>query len=211
MVQQFADFMDGISWPLFFVTLAVVAAPLALVHELGHAVIAVLRLPGQVIVRVGGDNPTATLDLGRIAVRFHPIVRPWRADAVCLISDTASRADTVLIALGGPAASIAAGLLAFAGAQSVVTSGTAHDILTYVAIEGLFSGFLCLVPMTLTDSRGVRMRTDGALAIRAIRSRPTYIPRQWIQPTTPTIPPGSNLKTKTAPTMPGEMTQRPPE
>ena len=100
--------MDGISVPLFSVTLAVVAAPLALVHELGHASMAVVRLPGKVIVRVGGDKQTATFDLGRIAVRFHPIVRPWRFDAVCLFSDKATRADTVLIVLAGPAASIAA-------------------------------------------------------------------------------------------------------
>jgi hypothetical protein len=162
-----------------------------------------------VIVRVGGDDPTATFDLGRIAVRFHPLVRPWRFDAVCLIPDVASRSDTVLIALGGPAASIAAGLLAFAGAQSLVTSGIAHDILIYIALEGLFSGFLCLVPMNLTDSRGVKMRTDGGLAIRAIRSRPVYVPRQWIRATSPTIPPGPNHKTKTAPIeMPGDLTLR---
>jgi hypothetical protein len=187
MVQQFADFMDGISWPLLGLTLIVVAAPMALVHELGHASVAVLRLPGKVIVRVGGDDPTATFDLGRIAVRFHPVVRPWRFDAVCLFPDTASRADTALIALGGPAASIAAGLFAIAGAQSVVPPGIAHDFLIYASLEALFSGFLSLVPMTLTDSRGVRMRTDGSLAIHAIRSRPTYVPRQWIRPTTPAV------------------------
>lgn len=182
MEQQIADFMDGISVPLFFVTLAVVAAPLALAHELGHAFMAVLRLPGKVIVRVGGDKQTATFNLGRIAVRFHPIVRPWRFDAVCLFSDKATRADTVLIVLAGPAASIAAGLLAFAG--TLFTSGTAHAILAVVALEGLFSGFLCLVPMTLKDSQGLSMRTDGALAIRAIRSRPpTSVPRQWIKAT----------------------------
>lgn len=183
MVQQFADFMDGISAPLFAATLLVGAAPLALVHELGHAFAAVLRVPGKVIVRLGGDNPTATFDLGRITVRFHPIVRPWRFDAVCMWSDEATRGDTFLIALAGPAASIAAALAAVAAAQSVFTSGTAHQVLTYVALEGLVAGVLCLVPMTLTDSRGVRMRTDGSLAIRAIRSRPVYVPRQWIHPT----------------------------
>ena len=168
--------MDGISWRLFFITIAVAAAPLALVHELGHALAAVTRLPGPVTVRVGRDKPLVTFAIGRITIRFHPFVAPWRWHCYCCFASLPGRTDMVWIALAGRAASIATGLLAIA-ACSLIGTGTVHEIASYIAFDSLFTGLLCLVPMTLTDSRGLRLRTDGALALAALRREvPSALP-----------------------------------
>ena len=190
--EQIANFMDGISVPLFFVTLAVVAAPLALVHELGHAFMAVLRLPGKVIVRVGGDNPTATFD----SRPDHCSIPSDRSSLALrrrlFVFDTADPC-TVLIVLAGPTASIAAGLLAFGCTIPVCAHlrDGPRQVLACRRAGGTGRG----LPVPCPDDPDRYPRRQDAnrrcprRMHRAIRPRPTYVPRQWIKPTP--VPPAS--------------------
>jgi hypothetical protein len=192
MVQGIANLIDAMPWPVFFVTVVLAGPPLALIHELGHAIVAVNRQPGRVIVRVGADKPATSFEIGRITFRLHPVLRPWRFDAVCAHERPRRRADAVLIALGGPAASLLAGLVAVAAARATDSSSTLHWVIVSIACETLFSTLVCLTPMLLTDSRGLTLRTDGALVVAALRAHPTFFAappqRQWFIRTTETPP-----------------------
>jgi hypothetical protein len=169
-VRGFMNFMDsGPSIPLTLAIALLLAPVLGLIHDLGHATAALVLLPGRVLVRVGGPQPLGAVDVGRMNVSFHPLVLPWRFDAVCSYeADSASRAETIAIALAGPAASLVAGVFAL-NALEHAGSGPLHDVLKVATLLSLGSVVVCLLPFTLTDSQGTRLRTDGATAIDALR------------------------------------------
>jgi hypothetical protein len=172
MVQQFADFMDSLSIATL-VVMVLVSEPLsAFVHELGHGIVAVTRVSGDVRVHVGGTKPLVQWSWGRLGVGLSPLVIPGYFGGHCTYEARASsRADRILIALGGPAASLAFGLLLWMLDRSVFTSGATHRIAAITAFVSLGSGFICLVPLKLTDSRGRTIPTDGAQALAAFASR----------------------------------------
>jgi len=169
-VRGFQSFMDGgpplpVSLALLFLT----APFLALLHELGHAVAALVLLPGRVVVQIGGGSkPMVVSEAGRLAVGFHPVMLPWRFDAVCAYEAPSSRVETAVIALAGPAASFITGT----GAVSAFVrteSGLLHDLLGVMTLASFFTVVVCLVPLTLTDSTGARLQTDGATVVAALR------------------------------------------
>jgi hypothetical protein len=95
---------------------------------------------------------------------------PWRFDAVCVYEDRdQSRTDAVLIALAGPAASVATGLATWAALRATAGTPWVDAILGVATFASLATAFVCLVPLTLTDSRGDTLRTDGACVLAAIR------------------------------------------
>lgn len=110
-----------------------------------------------------------TFSLGRITIRFHPLVLPWRFDAVCDDDTHQSRAEAVVIALAGPAASVATGIVAWVALRTTSGAPVLDDVLA-VATLGLFAtAIVCLIPLTLTDTCGETMRTDGACVLAAMR------------------------------------------
>ena len=172
MVQQFADFMDSLSIATL-VVMVLVSEPLAaFVHELGHGIVAVTRVSGDVRVKVGGMGPLVQWSWGRLAVGVSPLVIPGHFGGHCTYEGrTSSRADRILIALGGPAASLVFGLLLWMLDRSLFASGAMHRIAAITAFVSVGSGLICLVPLKLTDSRGRTLPTDGAQALAAFASR----------------------------------------
>jgi hypothetical protein len=184
-----ARFLDGLPWLAISITLLIAPAPLALVHEIGHALVAVRRVPGRVVVRVGLDPSLTTFDIGRINFRLHPVLRPRQHDAFCLHLRPWRRADAILIALGGPAASFVAGGLAIWVASATGPSSTAHDSMIVIACLSLVSFVGCLVPTTVKDSHGFELRSDGGHVLDAILGHETFRPpvqRQWLVRTSET-------------------------
>lgn len=169
-LRGFTEFMDG--GPSLPITLAIflfTAPVLGLAHELGHALAALVLLPGRVLVQVGGPRPLLTGEAGRLTIAVHPLVLPWRFDAVCAYEDApASRLETVVIALAGPAASFIVGMVSLS-VYAQLEPGLLHTVVGLIALASFFSVVVCLVPMTLTDSRGMRLRTDGATVVAALR------------------------------------------
>lgn len=172
MLADFVRFMNGLpSLPVFFVIVVCVEPLLVLAHELGHAAAAVSRLPGRVIVRVGGERPLVSFNAGRVNLRLHPLVLPWRFDGQCTYEAASqSRADAVVIALAGPATSFGCGVVAWLAAGAVGAASPLHSVLLVAAFLAIGTGVLCLVPLTLRDSAGRYMRTDGAHVAAALRA-----------------------------------------
>ncbi len=101
-------------------------------------------------------------------MRLHPLVLPWRFDGQCIYDTGAqTRADAVVIALAGPAASIGCGLLSWLGMQAVSGTSSLHVVLQVATFLAIGSGLIRLIPLTLRDARGMRARTDGAQALAA--------------------------------------------
>lgn len=171
VIFDFARFIDGLpSIPVLLAIVVIVEPVLILLHELGHAAAAVSRLPGPVVVRVGGVKPLITINMGRVQLRLHPIVVPWRFDGQCIYETRfQTRADAVVIALAGPALSLATGLLAWLALGFTGAASPLHSILQVATLLAVGSGVLCLIPLTLQDTKGTRLRTDGALVVAALR------------------------------------------
>lgn len=169
ILQAFVDFMNGLPSIPYLVLISLAVEPvLVLAHELGHAVAALARLRGPVVVRVGGFNPLAVITFGRLTLQLSPLVVPWRFAGVCAHESRTTRLDAMIIALAGPFASLLAGLALGAAAHAVAPS-VLHTVLFVAAFIALGSGVICLTPMTLTDSRGRKLRTDGAQALATLR------------------------------------------
>jgi len=169
-VRGFMSFMDnGPSLPVALALIFLTAPLLSFLHELGHAAAALALLPGRVVVRVGGAKPMLVGEAGRLTVGFHPVMAPWRFDAVCAYEAPSSRPETAIIALAGPAASFITGLAAVSVFVRI-EPGLLHDLFGVMTLASFFSVIVCLVPLTLTDSTGVRLRTDGATVVATLRS-----------------------------------------
>jgi hypothetical protein len=170
-LRGFMTFMDSGPAPPILLGLILLTHPLlSLVHELGHAGAALALLPGRVAVTIGGQPPVVVRDLGRMTIALHPVMLPWRFHAACTYEAQGSRAETAVIALTGPAASLLTCIVMWS-ALVRVGPGLVHDVLFVMTLVSLVEAVGNLVPMTLTDSRGIRRRTDGATILAALRYR----------------------------------------
>jgi hypothetical protein len=162
VVQRFNDFMlSGNPWQpvaVFFVLQPL----LVLVHELGHAAVALVMTDGPVTVAIGHkrDRPPQ-LRLGRLSVRFTYWSSLWsalRAPAFSLPAGTAESRDVwitparrIAIIAAGPAASLLGGAVCAVVAARV--GGFAAHVLWWSAASLLIAGFASLVPWGYTDAR----------------------------------------------------------
>jgi hypothetical protein len=75
----------------------------------------------------------------------------------------------LLIALAGPAASLAGAILTGYAFTVTAPDGVLHDLLWMATFGGVF-GVLNLIPFTFQERRhGPSIRTDGRLALDALR------------------------------------------
>jgi hypothetical protein len=170
LLRDFTEFMDGTSLLSFLLIAACIQPVLSLLHELGHGLVAAARVPGQVAITIGGLQPFLTFHVGRITASLHPLMLPWRFDALCRYEkECESRTDAILIALAGPAVSITTGLAAWAILRATPGATMLDAVLGIAAFMSIASAIVCLVPMTVTDTRGQRLRTDGACVLGALR------------------------------------------
>ena len=151
--------------------LAIVAPPMTLLHELGHAITARLLLGGDVQVSVGSAGKLAETHLGQIAISVNALAHPGRAAGHAEFdASRATARDVLLIALAGPAASLAGAAMTAWALSAVGPSGIVHDVLWAATGYGIFCGVLNLMPISLKDRRdGPTVRTDGRLALDALR------------------------------------------
>jgi peptidase M50-like protein len=150
----------------FFATLYVLATPMVLWHELGHALAARAFVDHGVSVQVGrGDR-----------WKFHLRDIEFRLGApsligiggLCYYPESVTAFESLVIALAGPFATLLGMGLALALLPSL--HGPLHAA-TALAAAAQFTGFvLNLVPFTLTDRSGRRFRTDGRRALDALQS-----------------------------------------
>jgi hypothetical protein len=178
VIATFADFMqDGPStWRLILLA-GLLASPVTLVHEVGHALMARWRLGTNVVIRVGNSGRLGTLRVGRrITAEVHAFALPGRVSGLAGYDATrATRADVVRIALAGPAASLAGTILPLLAYGRV--TGLLHDVCWVLIGEGILATLVNLIPMRVVEGpTQLGWRTDGAMALDALRAQPRRAP-----------------------------------
>jgi hypothetical protein len=185
---EFMDMMPRGAWLL--VLFVAVGIPTTLIHELGHAATARRRLGGDVAVSVGNTTPLATLRWGRVTANINAFSKPGAvAGSASISASQATARDVLLIALAGPAASLAQFAIC-APLYAMVSPGLLHDVL-WMATAGGAGGFLInLVPMRLHENdTGRTIATDGRLALDALRARPSTPRARRVPAAAPALPP----------------------
>ena len=176
VIAQLVNFMNEMPSvsALVFATL-VVTAPATLIHELGHAIVARRRLATTVDVQVGTTGKLPMAQLGPIAAHIAVLGLPGRAaGSATFDARNMTAKDALAIALAGPAASLI-WFVVCARAWDLHRGGVVGDLLWVATFEGLAGSLLNLVPMTLLESDGRALRSDGRQALdawRALRGRP---------------------------------------
>jgi membrane-associated protease RseP (regulator of RpoE activity) len=174
--EAFVEFMD--SGPPLYVSLVlffVVGIPLVLLHELGHASAARLILGGRVEVTVGGYGQLVDVELGALRMRLNGIVPLAGVAGTAVFDDSRARADDILlIALAGPAASLLGTILTAWLLSGTAAGSMVHAVLWSATGAGAMLTIVNLVPMELLERSGNRWRTDGRVALDALR-----LARRW--------------------------------
>ena len=153
-----------------FVAIAIAGIPVILLHELGHAIAARRLLDGDVEVVVGTTGKLAELRLGRVLATINVLSHPaGPAGTVGFDDARATARDVLWIALAGPLASLL-GFVATAMVLSAVPmQGVVHDLVWAAVVVNVF-GVLNLIPIELRDGGGSVSRSDGRLALDALRA-----------------------------------------
>ncbi len=167
-IVRFMDSGPGLVASLIF--LMITAIPVTLLHELGHAIAARRLLDVNVQVSVGSAGKLAEMRLGQIALSINALSHPARVAGVAEFDGSRATArDVLLIALAGPAASLAGTMVTALALSAASTTGALHDLLWAATLAGVV-GVLNLVPLRFQEKRrGPTLRTDGRLALDALR------------------------------------------
>jgi hypothetical protein len=170
LAQNFYDFMNGSPSLLTgWIYIVAAGAPIILLHELGHALVAVRRLDTDVEVTVGNAAEVAQLRLGQVNASVFALRSPLGpAGAASFDASLATARDVFWIALAGPVASaigLAAVLLCYAAAPA---DGFVHNLL-WAAVLTSFYGVLNLIPFRLGGEGPGPSASDGRTALDALR------------------------------------------
>jgi len=144
--------------------------PVILLHELGHAMVAVRRLGGDVEVTVGNAVKLAQLRLGQVNASLHALQSPLGTAGSVTFDASRARAEDVLrVALAGPAVS-ALNFVGLVGAYSIAPDdGVLHDLLWAGTLASLY-GVLNVIPFRLQElGQSSPQPSDGWLARDALR------------------------------------------
>jgi membrane-associated protease RseP (regulator of RpoE activity) len=167
-IARFLDTGPGLVASLIFLMIA--SIPAIVLHELGHAIAARRLLGVDVQVSVGSAGKLAEMRLGQIALSINALSHPGRIGGAAEFDGSRATArDVLLIALAGPAASLAGTIGTALALSAVSTTGALHDLLWVATLVGV-TGVLNLVPLRFQERRhGPTLRTDGRLALDALR------------------------------------------
>jgi hypothetical protein len=169
-LQAFDTWMNA-GGPLYISAAAIVYLALApvfvLVHEMGHAAIALVRTDGRVHVQVGKSPAMWRLRFGRLGLGLNPYIPP--SGGAAGFAKPFGRFDPysrIAFALGGSTASgLFSGLVFYLALRAHVV------LLVWVGAFGVFHSLYALVPRRTGGSR-----SDGAAfleAVRRLREGPT--------------------------------------
>jgi len=138
-----------------------------LLHELGHALAAHSLLGTPVRVTVGRHARFAGLQLERVELERSAVGGP---SSTAQFDDCAARARAIVwIALAGPAASLAGTVLTAAVLGAAQADGIVHAAAWTATSAGIVALLFNVVPAQSVQPSGERQRSDGRLALDALR------------------------------------------
>jgi Peptidase family M50 len=168
-LESFAQWMDrggpnaiGPGVVVFFVVFPL----LTLVHELGHAAVGLVQTEGLVQIRVGRAPRRIRGRVGRLAFELSLLPAGGKVMGTAQTFARLSRNEQVAYALAGPAAEALFVALLLPALQ--LTTGLVHDALLCGWALAMLHALLNLIPAQLG-----RHRSDGAMLVAVLRSRPT--------------------------------------
>jgi hypothetical protein len=161
MVTEIAEVL-AIAASIGFVT----GPLLTLLHELGHAVVPLLRTEQAVHVWLGRAPYWREFHLGRLTLR---VAVPSTIFGGCDWEGQLNKAEFVATALLGPITSAACCVLLYA--MAIHVSGFMHHVLIGSAAFAAFQAVFTLLPLRYPAWLGQysRMPSDGMSALRALR------------------------------------------
>jgi hypothetical protein len=176
--------------------LAVATPFLILVHELGHAIVPLLRAPGPVSISVGKRPGWLRGRLGRLRFEVSPLPTPrHELPGFALARGLVEPRTEIGFALAGPAANIAVGVLLLMLAKW--SGGGLASVLAIAAAVSLIIAVVNLVP-----HRHGKHRSDGLKALdayRRLRARPEDpedLEQTWKRCRDLLLEPGDRLQTE---------------
>lgn len=169
-IRHFID--SGPAAPALFGYLAALALPAALLHELGHALLAARSAGDPVRIWLGGTRHVLRVRLRRLRLTVSLLTQqPSSAGASSFDAACTSARELILIALGGPVASLAGLAVAACGLASTSGHGVLHNLLWAATVTGFFAA-LGAVPLEIrARTGGARLRTDGRVVLDAVRAQ----------------------------------------
>jgi hypothetical protein len=164
------DFMNsGPGLLAMLIYSALVAIPVVLLHELGHAIAARRLVGGEVEITVGTAGKLANIRLGEVVMSINAVAHPGRPDGVARFDASRARfLDIILIALAGPAASLVGTIVTALLLSAASPDGVVHDLLWVATALGVV-GVLNIVPITFRNRDGTTLRTDGRVVLDVVR------------------------------------------
>ena len=171
VTEAIVEFMNGgPSLLLGAVYLFVVGAPIILLHELGHAIVAVRRLGTDVDVTVGNAAKLAQLRLGQVNASIFALRTPLAsAGSASFDASLATARDVLWIALAGPVASAIGFVVSVLCFSAAAADGFVHDLLWAAVFTSVY-GIVNLIPFKLDDGDGtLPFESDGRIALDALR------------------------------------------
>jgi len=171
LAEMIVGFMSsGPGLPVMLLYIALATIPMTLVHELGHALAARRWVGGDVAVVVGNVGKVVRMRLGKVQLTINALaVLPHPDGYAEFDASRATARGVLLVALAGPAASLAAGLVAALALSVAPMAGVLHDLVWAATLCGV-GGVFTLVPLSYEERRGgPTVHTDGRLAWDATR------------------------------------------
>ena len=170
LAQVVFDFMNGApSLPLDLVYLLVIGTPIILLHELGHALVAVRRLGTDVEVTVGNAAELAQMRLGQVNAAIFALPNPLApAGTASFDGSLATARDVLWIALAGPVVSLIGLVLAVLCFSAAPADGFLHDVLWAAVFTSMY-GPLNLIPFKFSGDGEGQFASDGRMALDALR------------------------------------------
>lgn len=140
---------------------ALLTPALALVHELGHAIVGLASTEGMVDVRVGRTPPRWRGRFGRLRLNISLLPARKAPAGFAKVYALQSRATKAVFILAGPVAHATAGAIVLVGGIA-----TNLEIVTAIGAVIIFAALLNLVPL---EHHG--FQSDGALLLALVKTR----------------------------------------
>jgi uncharacterized protein YeaO (DUF488 family) len=132
------------------------------IHELGHAIPALIFTKDKVVIYIGsyGDTDKSTsLKIGRLAILFRYKITDWQL-GVCWHGRTPKIIQNILIILGGPIFSLILGISCY----FLILRYSDHSFLTFLLAALLVSGILDFIINMMPSDQPIELH-DGNLVL----------------------------------------------